>query len=342
MLTERIFGLSPRAVPLDEGGFDRADSTVRAKLVEVLKVFVAGYNIALKSRDYTLVSEQLENKFDSHHVGFAFEGAGMCYALLDLLAPWTRSRLRAFTDDAGQKHDYIATVGAGFAVARVPWGRLLLNRYLENLEATVAWCVFDGYGFHQGLFHREWFTVECQDSPVVFPAYARRLFDSGVGRSFWWTQDASPSRIRRAIDCFPEARRAEMWCGIGVAASYAGGVEQWVLWDLLHQSGEWSNDFLSGIPFSARMRQKGENPSPWTDHACTQLLKMTSEEAADMLVGHVNGIAAELEGREGELRERGYGLLRCRLRHVVGCQRSTESPSVRIVREEKPYETQQH
>lgn len=325
MIKESLFGLSPKAVAFAARRFVCTDSTVRANLEKVLSVFVAGYNFALRGSDYAVVSKQLVNEFDSHHLGFAFEGAGMCYALFDMLAPWSRSRLRAFTDGAGQKHDYIATVGAGLAVARVPWGRLRLNSYLEILDPTVAWCVIDGYGFHQGIFHSEWYTLECRESPTAFSAYARQLFDSGVGRSFWWTQGASPTRIRQTIDRFPEGTRAQMWCGIGVAASYAGGVEERVLWDLLELSGVWSSDFLSGFPLSARMRQKGENPSPWTDRACTGLLKMTTEEAANLVVGQVNKIALELEGREREFREKGYGRLREALRHQVGQQGKTES-----------------
>jgi enediyne biosynthesis protein E3 len=328
VLFEGVFGLSASAVAFDQLGFFCTDAKVRARLEKVLQVFVAGYNVALTDRDYAIVSKRLVDEFDAHHVGFAFEGAGMCYALFDLLAPWSRSRLRAFTDGAGQKHDYIATVGAGFAVARIPWGRWLLNRYLQNLEATVAWCVIDGYGFHQGIFHPGWFTVECRESPAALPAYARQLFDSGVGRSFWWTQGALPTRIRQTIDRFPEARRAEMWCGIGVAASYAGGVDNRVLGDLLTQSGEWSSDFLSGFPFSARMRQKGKNPSLWTNCVCTEFLKMTAEEAADLVVMEVNEIAAQLEGREREFRERGYYLLREHLRKVVTRQESRTSLSV--------------
>jgi hypothetical protein len=340
VLIEGVFGLSPGAVTFDERGFVCADLSVRANLEEILRVFVQGYNTALRGHDYTLVSTKLANEFDAHHVGFAFEGAGMCYALFDLLAPWSSSRLRAFTDGAGRKHDYIATVGAGFAVARVPWGRWLLNSYLQRLEATVAWCVIDGYGFHQGIFHPERFTVQCREAPSALPAYARQLFNSGVGRSFWWTQGASPTLIRQAIERFPEATRGEMWCGVGVAAAYAGGVEARALWDLLEQSGDWSADFLSGFPFAARMRQKGENPSPWTAHACAELLKMTSDEAADLLAGEVTRIAAELEGRESQLREEGYGRLRERLRRLVGRHESVEPRSAQSTRMGKSYATQ--
>jgi hypothetical protein len=314
VLTERLLQLSPRAVSFAERGWECVDPAVRTNLEKILATFVAGYNVALKNRDYGLVSRQLSSAFDPHHVGFAYEGAGMCYALFDLLAPWSRSRLRAFTDDAGQKHDYIATVGAGFAVARVPWGGGLLDRYLHRLKSTVAWCVIDGYGFHQGIFHPEWFTAECREAPAAFPPYARQIFDAGVGRSFWWTQGANPAAIGRAVARFPHARRAEMWCGIGTAAAYAGGISERALQDLLEQSGTWRADFLSGFPFAARMRQKGENPSPWTDRACLRLLHMTAGQAADLLVSHVSDIVTELNGGERALRESGYGLLRERLR----------------------------
>jgi hypothetical protein len=339
VVIEGVFGLSPEAVRFGERGFVCADPSVRAKLEEILRVFVRGYNIALRERDDTLVSARLAREFDSHHVGFAFEGAGMCYALFDLLVPWSTSRLRAFTDGAARRHDYIATVGAGFAVARVPWGRLLLNSYLQRLEATVAWCVIDGYGFHQGIFHPERFTVECRQAPSALPAYARQLFNSGVGRSFWWTLGASPTLIRQAIDRFPQATQGEMWCGVGVAASYAGGVEARVLWDLLEQSGDWSGDFLSGFPFAARMRQKGENPSPWTTDACIELLKTTPDEAAGLVAREVTRIAAELEGRERQLREEGYGRLRERLLRWVLSRKGAEPHSVQGARMGKSYAT---
>jgi hypothetical protein len=337
---EGIFALSPRAVALDALGFACADQRVRESLEKILSVFVAGYNAALKGRDYALVSTQLANEFDPHHVGFAFEGAGMCYALFDLLTPWSASRLRAFTDGAGRKHDYIATVGAGFAVARIPWGRWLLESYLQRLEPAVAWCVIDGYGFHQGIFHPERIAENSRHWRSALPAYARQLFDSGIGRSFWWTQGASPARIRQMIDRFPEASRAEMWCGIGVAASYAGGVEDDVLADLFEQSGTWSDDFLCGFPFSARMRQKGENPSRWTERACTNLLKISAEESAELIVSQLNAISTMLEGREREFREHGYALLRESLRQAIKRQAGTQPISGEAAEAGKTYATQ--
>ncbi len=327
MLKERIFALSPGrfTASMRAGGDTRRN--VRANLDHVLRVFVAGYNVALGGADDASVADRLADSFDPHYVGFAFEGAGMCYALFDLLVPWRKSRLRAFTDGAARGHDYIATVGAGFAVARIPWGCTLLERYLRALDPTVAWCVLDGYGFHQGFFHPEWFTLEQREAPASFPPYARRLFDCGVGRSFWWTQAGFAPGIGQAIERFPAARRADMWCGIGMAAAYAGGIAASELEDLLVQSGRWSNDFLAGFPLAARMRQKGANRSPWTEMACAQLLNMSTEVAADMVRESVTAIAAELTQRDGELRETGYVLVRERIARALQHDRERAGPA---------------
>jgi enediyne biosynthesis protein E3 len=310
LLKKSLLAISPKEASFERRKFDSLDSAARDSLEEVLRVFISGYNLTLQIEDYELLARRFEENFDSHHVGFAFEGAGMCCALLDLFAPRKASRLRAFTDTAGRKHDYIATVGAGFAVARLPYGLRTLARYFEKLDPMVAWCVLDGYGFHQGVFHHRLFVDECKEPPATLPDYGKQLFDSGVGRSLWWVKGASPLLIRQSIDRFREARRSELWHGVGVACAYAGGVGEDVLMDLLELSGRYRADFLSGIPFASRMRQKGENASRATDLACSLLLKMTSDQAADLLVRYLDEVSAEWPGTQKELGRKGYMLVR--------------------------------
>jgi enediyne biosynthesis protein E3 len=312
-LKRSLLAISPKEASFERREFDCVDSMARAGLEEVLRVFISGYNLTLQIQDYELLAQRLETSFDRHHVGFAYEGAGMCCALLDLLAPRRTSRLRAFTDTAGRKHDYIATVGAGFAVARLPYGLRVLDRYFEKLDPMIGWCLLDGYGFHQGVFHHRVFVDECKNPPRALADYGKQLFDSGLGRSLWWVKGASPVLIRQSIDRFPEARRSEMWHGVGVASAYAGGVGEEVLTELLELSGNHRADFLSGIPFASRMRQRGENPSPSTDVACRLLLKMTADEAADLLVGYMDEVSGQWTGTRKELGRKGYMLVRKRV-----------------------------
>ncbi len=314
-LKRSLLALSPNEASFRRREFDCVDSMARASLEEILRVFISGYNLTLQIRDYEVLAQRFETTFDRHHIGFAYEGAGMCAALLDLLVPRKTSRLRAFTDTAGRKHDYIATVGAGFAVARVPYGLRVLDRYSEKLDPMIGWCILDGYGFHQGVFHHQSFVDECKDPPAALADYGKRLFDSGLGRSLWWVRGASPGRIRQSIDRFSEARRSEIWHGVGLASAYAGGVGEDVLLELLELSGRYRADFLSGIPFAARMRQRGENASQSTDLACRLLLKMTADQAADLLVRYLDEMSAEWTGTQKELGRKGYMLVRERVTH---------------------------
>ncbi|HEX8136704.1 MAG TPA: DUF1702 family protein [Pyrinomonadaceae bacterium] len=308
-----VFGLSPAEASFERRGFECDDAGVRSHLEEILRTFIAGYNLTLETPGFELLAERLEREFDRHHVGFAFEGAGMCAALLDLLAPRRTSRLRELTDGAGREHDYIATVGAGFAVARLPYGLRVWDRYAEKLDPMVAWCVLDGYGFHQGIFHRRPFVEERREPPARLPRYGKQLFDAGLGRSLWWSKGASPVLIRKSIERFPEPRRGEMWHGVGVACAYAGGVKEAALLELLELAGPYRADFLSGLPFAARMRQKGGNASPVTDLACRLLLNRTTDGAADLVARSLEEITATWTGTERELGTKGYMLVRGRV-----------------------------
>ncbi|HYX25799.1 MAG TPA: DUF1702 family protein, partial [Thermoanaerobaculia bacterium] len=322
----RLLAIPPRAASFAELGFAPCDAAVRGRLEKVLETFVLGYDLALALDDPERLAATLHRQLDAHHVGFAFEGAGMCYALCDLLMPWRPSRLRAFLEGPGRDHDYIAAVGAGFALARLPWGRWLWPSYSRRLDPMIVWCLPDGYGFHQGIFHFRRYVAGRAAPPAVLPPFARQLFDSGLGRSLWWSQGAEPQRIARAIDGFAAARRPEMWCGIGVAAAYAGGAGDEALLALRDLAGPYRADFLSGIPFATRMRQKGRNPSPVTDRACELLLGLSAGEASDWIVEIVERVVAD-DSVEREVRLRdSYLLVRQRLVEELRNLSQGESP----------------
>jgi hypothetical protein len=314
-IVERLLKIRPEEASFKARGFDACDPTISRKLEQMLESFIGGYNLAVETQDKDELSRRLYAAFDSHHVGFAFEGVGLYLAMLDMLIPGKPYRLDSYFKGAGEHHDYIAAVGAGFAVARIPWGLRAMDSYLRTLDPLIAWCVPCGYGFHEGFFKHRRFIDAAGPLPAFLSPLGRQLFDSGLGRSLWWVKGADPSRIHSAIDRFPEDRRAELWAGIGIAACYAGGVEVTELQSLDELSGQYHADFLSGLPFAARLRQKAGNYSDTTELACRALLDRSTDQVADMAEAAADAVRGQVRG--SGITE-AYALLR---RHIVAqCQ----------------------
>ncbi len=320
LLPKSLLRISAEEASFRRRGFAAGRPEARVRLERVIEVFIEGYNLTLEGHSDAQLVSLLETRLDAHHLGFAFEGVGMCHALRDLLQPWKPSRLRQATDGALRAHDYIATVGAGFAAARLPWGARCLDGLAHRLDPMLGWCIWDGYGFHQGFFHHRAYVEECRQPPGHFESQARQLFDSGVGRSLWWVTAGSPSAIQRAIDRFPASRRGELWCGIGVAAAYAGGVQETELLELKQRAVPYQLDFLSGFPFATRMRQKGRNPSAWTERACQLVLETSSRWGSDLIVAQLDRIAGQWTGPEAGKGAALYPILRrCLKRELRRC-----------------------
>lgn len=311
-------------VPLDRAslvGVRCPDPETRERLERVMRVFLRGHNMAAAARFPEEVVEALDGAFDDHHIGFAFEGAGMHLAMMDLLFKRRSSRLRRFIEGPGLSHDYICCVGAGFAIARVPFGERRLAGYQRRLDPLIAWCVSEGLGFHRGFFGADRELPVRARVPRGLPEAERRLFDSGIGRSLWWTEGGSPAAVRLAIETLPEPRRSDMWFGLGIACAYACCVGTGVIDELAETAGDYRQDFLCGIPFAARMRQRGENPSAETELVCRRLLGMSADDAADWIVGEVANIGHRDLSEEAK-RRYSYGLVRGRLKVSLESRRS--------------------
>jgi hypothetical protein len=331
-LKSRVLSLSPAEASFSRRGFPGCASNSRVHLEGVIHTFIEGYNLALSTVDLNQLACKLDDSFSPAFVGFAYEGAGLYLGLSDLLFPHSDSRLAEFTRSAAHRHDYIATVGAGFAIARAPLGLQRMESYQRRLDPMSAWCLSDGYGFHQGYFHWKRFIEGQEPSPRSFDAQSRRLFDAGVGRSMWWVFGAEPSAIASAISRFDETRRPEMWTGIGTALAYAGGGTPNASSLLLNLAGPYRFDFLSGIPFAAHMREKGSNPAQWTAEVCFDLLNLSVAETSNLIVGELTAYLDSWQGADAEKWSGCYIALRDRVKHYLANRHSGEAYSLPYVR----------
>ena len=313
-LKSRLLDLSPKEASFLRRRFPGINSPSRSHLERVITTFIEGYNLAVVEDDMIRLSDRLDSSFSASFLGFAYEGAGLYFALTDLLLPRSASRLKTFTGSIAPRHDFITVIGAGFVIARVPFGLRRLENFQKSLDPLNAWCVADGYGFHQGFFHWKRFIENSEAPPDSLAQQNRSLFDAGVGRAMWWVFGADARAIAAAISRADSERRAEMWAGIGTAVAYAGGMLPQSGPLLLDLTREYRLDFLSGIPFAAHMRHKGHNPADWTDEACAGFLNLSVAQTSEMIMTELNAFLKSCQGSEADKWNRCYLALRERVR----------------------------
>jgi hypothetical protein len=276
-LRRRAFGIPLVETSCARRGFEVSDDLIRARLEQIGQTFVHGYHTALDDARPEALAAQLQG-VGAELRGFAFEGAAMALALLDLLTPWNRRRWSDFTAGAGGDHLYMALVGAGWAFARLIW---IPESYLDEFDPLLRWLVIDGYGFHEGYFAPEQ-SIALQRRPARLSGYARRAFDQGLGRSMWFRYGADAARLPGVVAAFAPERRADLWSGIGLAATYAGGVSRAALLALRAQAAPYQAQLAQGAAFAAQTRRRARNLAEHNDEACAVFCHCSAEQAASV------------------------------------------------------------
>lgn len=278
-LRRRVLTPNTAETRVSTRGFHPGRPTERHMIETVGAYFLTGYGHAVETGSTERVGPLLEDVPERYR-GFAHEGAAMGFAVMDGL---TRrgGRLGAFLRGTGDPHLYMAYVGAGWAMARLPRP---LWPDPAGFDPVLRWLVLDGYGFHQAYFRTDRF-VRAQGSdprPARWsgdPAYAARAVDQGVGRALWFVACADPGRAADLVESFPDERRADLYGGIGLAATYAGGGADGLA-ELCERAGEHRPWLAQGSAFAAEARARAGLVVPHVGVATAALCHRTPEEAA--------------------------------------------------------------
>lgn len=276
-IRSRLFGIHSREVEFARRGFALREPTAAARLEGVARTFVAGYRLALAQPEAQRLAPELD-RITAERRGFAYEGAGMALAVLDRLTPWRRDRLQSFLAGPGEPHTYMVVIGAGWAWARL---RRRAEPLLRSLDPVVGWLALDGYGFHEGFFHTER-TVARHERPRRLGDATPRAFDCGLGRSLWFVCCADPDAVADCVAGFPAERRADLWSGVGLACSYAGGVDDAAIERLVRRAGAQRGALAQGAAFAAEARLRAGIPAEHTRRAVERIACTSVELAAKL------------------------------------------------------------
>lgn len=281
-LRRRILTPNISQTKLDVRGFHVKDEESRTLLETVGSSFLAGYGYAAEGPNISAVEARLET-IPIRFRGFAYEGAAMGFAVRDGLRLGRPRHVPAMLDGRGDGHIYMAYIGVGWAMARLPrfrWGQLCAP------DPLLRWLVLDGYGFHQAYFHTEKY-VHRQHRHRTFPwpvdgpaEYGGRVIDQGIGRAMWFIGGTDPDRVAEMIAGFPEDRRADLYAGAGLAATYAGGVSESELLRFRERAGDHRAAVAQGSAFAAGARVRAGLVVPHNELAVAVFCGMTPAEAA--------------------------------------------------------------
>lgn len=274
-LLKKWLSIPPEEVTLARRGFRVPRANVREHLERIGEAFRQGYQTVLENPRDTALSTRLD-KVELEFRGFAYEGAAMAMDLLDQLRPWADRLFPTFLAGPGRRHTYMVHVGAGWSMARL---RLRLQRRFSELDPLLAWLALDGFGFHEGYFRWPRYANGAR-RPDPLHGYAFRAFDQGLGRSLWFVSGADPKWIAAAISGFPETRRGDLWSGVGLACTYAGGCDEEEITRLLQLAMEYQSHLAQGAVFAAKAREYAGNPVQHTDSACRVFCGLSLHQAA--------------------------------------------------------------
>jgi enediyne biosynthesis protein E2 len=278
-------------------GFPAVPSGQTQRLEAVPQAVICGFEWGIDSRDQWEVERRLA-MVDDELRGFACEGVTMAFTILDAMGRGHRARDLLL--GPARQHIFLAYIGMGFAMARLP--RRLWNKVVPDLTGdpyypVMSWLAVDGYGFDRAYFDtRRW--VDGQHVPKPYrwdgsPDYFTRAVDQGIGRALWFICGGQTPLVASAVSAFATHRQADLWSGVGLAAAFAGGSDNEALASLRRACGEHAAELAVGAIFAAKARSYSGTVPAQTELAASEFVGLSVQGAValadDTAVAHADG-----------------------------------------------------
>jgi enediyne biosynthesis protein E2 len=284
-------------VTFAQRGFPVTASAATERLELIPQSVICGFEWGIDARDQWEVERRL-SMVDPEHRGFAYEGVTMAFTVLDAMGR-RGHRTRDLLLGSGQPHIFLAYIGIGFAMARLPrplWKKVLPDLTGSPYYPTMSWLAVDGYGFDRAYFDtRRW--VDAQEVPARYPwdgspDYFLRAVDQGIGRALWFIHGADAPGAAAAVGRFDSHRQADLWSGVGLAATFAGGCTGEELAALRDAAGGYAAELALGSVFAIKARTYSGFVPAHTETAAAALTGMAIEDAVTLADSTAVGTAA--------------------------------------------------
>ncbi|MCI4061218.1 DUF1702 family protein [Micromonospora sp. R77] len=269
-------------------GFPPAPADVTRRLEAIPQAVICGFEWGIDVRELWELERRLE-LVDPEQRGFAYEGATMACTVRDAMAGGRGRRTEALLRGPGRRHIFLAYIGIGFAMARLPrplWARVLPDLPDVPYHPTMSWLAVDGLGFDRAYFDTpRWVDGQRRPKPYPWdghPEYFARAWDQGVGRALWFIHGGQVPAVAAAVGRFATDRHADLWSGVGLAATFAGGCGAADLAALRRHAGPYAADLAQGAVFAAKARTWAGAVPPHSEVAVHTLAGVDATAAAQL------------------------------------------------------------
>lgn len=280
------------SVTFAKRGFPVTPSDATVRLEAIPQSVIVGFEWGIEARDLWELERRVA-LVEPEMRGFAYEGATMAFTVRDAMAGGRGTRAQELLRGPARPHTFLTYIGIGFAMARLPrplWKKVLPDLTGTPYYPTMSWLAVDGYGFDRAYFETDRWVNE-QRRPAAYPFLGRpdyfpRAVDQGIGRALWFIHGGEVSSVASAVGRFATIRQPDLWSGVGLAATFAGGCGPEDLAALRRAAGDCRPDLAQGAVFAAKARDfSGFTPA----HTRVALAALTdlSVEAASALADDV-------------------------------------------------------
>jgi hypothetical protein len=265
-------------VTFERRGFYAPDAVRQGNLENVGSKFLEGFAYGMGGRSLPDIESSLE-MIDPVFRGFAYEGCAMALAVRDGITPVNGHWMRDLLASRGAAHIYMAYIGVGWAMARLPRVRW---RAIAPRDPLLRWLALDGYGFHQAYFRTSKYVAGQYQAPIPgwSSGYAGRATDQGIGRALWFVNGSDVAHVADAIGKFARSRQPDLWSGAALASVYAGGADAGELEEMVRLAGPFRSYAAQGAAFAAGARVLAGLVTPGTELGVKVHCGMSAAEAA--------------------------------------------------------------
>jgi hypothetical protein len=298
-------------------GFPVEPTEATRRLEAIPQAVLVGFEWGIDTKTQAELVQRLE-LVEPEMRGFAYEGATMAVTVLDAMAGGRGHRARDLLSGPAVPHTFLTYIGIGFAMARLPrplWKKILPDLTGTPYYPTMSWLAVDGYGFDRAYFQTgRWVDRQERLAPYPWqghPEYFQRACDQGVGRALWFIHGGQVPDVVAAVGRFAADRQADLWSGVGLAATFAGGSDAAGLAALRRGAGGHWTHAAQGSVFAAKARVFSGFEPEHTAVAVAALTDLSVAQAARL----ADDVAVEAGSTGDEL---DYEAWRRLIRETVG------------------------